>query len=136
MKNNNFNAKSMLYLAFGWLCFGLGFVGIFLPILPTTPFMILALWAFSKGSKKMHNWLLNHPRFGNSLRNWEEHRVIPIKAKATAFVFILGSATYILFFSNVPTYAAVMSVSTMACAITYVLTRPSKPSTPIDQVKK
>lgn len=74
----------------------------------------------------MHNWLLNHPRFGKTLQAWEQHRVIPIKAKLTAFTFIVGSAVYILFFSNVPTYAAIMSVSTMACAITYVLTRPSK----------
>lgn len=122
--------KSMLYLAFGWLCFGLGFVGIFLPILPTTPFMILALWAFSKGSEKMHNWLLNHPRFGKTLQDWEQHKVIPIKAKLTALTFIAASATYILFFSSVPTYAAIMSVSTMACAITYVLTRPSKVTQP------
>lgn len=126
MKNNKFNLKSSLYLALGYLSFALGFIGIFLPILPTTPFMIVALWAFSKGSKKMHSWLLNHPKFGTSLQAWEQHRVIPIKAKLTAFVFILASATYILFFSNVPTYAVIMSVSTMACAITYVLTRPSK----------
>lgn len=126
MKNNKFNLKSSFYLALGYLSFALGFIGIFLPILPTTPFMIVALWAFSKGSKKMHNWLLNHPKFGKSLQAWEQHRIIPIKAKLTALLFISASATYILFFSNIPTYAAVMSVSTMACAITYVLTRPSK----------
>lgn len=136
MEKQNNRIKSYLYLALGWLCFALGFIGIFLPILPTTPFMIVALWAFSKGSKKMHSWLLNHHRFGNSLRNWEEHRVIPIKAKITAFTFIMASATYILFFSNVPAYAAIMSVSTMACAITYVLTRPSKPATAIDESTK
>lgn len=126
MKNNKYNPKSIFYMAFGWLCFGLGFIGIFLPILPTTPFMIVALWAFSKGSPKLHAWLLNHPKFGSILQDWEQHKVIPIKAKLTAATFIGASAIYILFFSNVPTYAAIMSVSTMACAITYVLTRPSK----------
>lgn len=125
MKNNRFNLKSIIYLTIGYLCVGLGFIGIFLPVLPTTPFMILALWAFSNGSEKMHNWLLNHPRFGASLQAWEQHKIIPIKAKLTALTFILASATYILFFSNVPTYAVIMSVSTMAGAITYVLTRPS-----------
>lgn len=113
-------------MALGYLSFGLGFIGIFLPILPTTPFMIVALWAFSKGSEKMHNWLLNHPRFGTALQAWEKHKVIPIKAKLTALVFILASITYITFFANVPIYAVIMSVSTMVCAITYVLTRPSK----------
>lgn len=137
MNNQKFNPKSVFFLAFGYLCFALGFIGIFLPILPTTPFMILALWAFSKGSKRMHNWLLNHPRFGETLKQWEQYKVIPIKAKLTALIFITGSATYILFFSNVPIYAAIISVSTMACAITYVLTRPSKrPASAADQQAK
>lgn len=127
MENKKINLKSYIFLALGWLFFALGFVGIFLPILPTTPFMILALWAFSKGSQKIHHWLLNHPRFGKTLRDWEQHRVIPIRAKMMAFTFITASAIYIVFFSNIPNYAAIMSVSTMACAITYVLTRPSKP---------
>ncbi|NRA85970.1 MAG: YbaN family protein [Rhizobiales bacterium] len=89
MGNNKFNAKSIFYLTLGYVSFALGFIGIFLPILPTTPFMIVALWAFSKGSKKMHNWLLNHPRFGESLQNWETHKIIPMKAKLTALIFIL-----------------------------------------------
>ncbi|MGL1920772.1 MAG: YbaN family protein [Hyphomicrobiales bacterium] len=136
METQNNRIKSYLYLGLGWLCFALGFIGIFLPILPTTPFMIVALWAFSKGSKKMHTWLLTHPRFGKTLRDWEEHKVIPIRAKITAFVFILASAIYIIFFANVPIYAAVLSVSTMACAITYVLTRPSKPTSALGRSSK
>lgn len=120
-----FNLKSLAFLALGYTSFVLGFIGIFLPILPTTPFMIVALWAFSKGSTKMHKWLLNHPRFGHSLQHWEAHKVIPIKAKATAAIFITGSAIYIGLFSSVSTVIATTAIGTMLCAITYVLTRPS-----------
>lgn len=136
MEKQKYTAKSIFYISLGCLCFALGFVGIFLPILPTTPFMIVALWAFSKGSKKMHHWLINHPRFGKTLQDWETHKVIPLKAKLTALTFILASATYILFFSNIPIYAVIMSVGTMACAITYVLTRPSKPINAVDNISK
>ena len=115
----------MAYLALGYTSFVLGFIGIFLPILPTTPFMIVALWAFSKGSEKMHQWLLNHPRFGSSLQQWEAHKVIPIKAKVTAAVFITGSAIYIGFFSSVSGLIASIALTTMLGAITYVLTRRS-----------
>ena len=71
----------IIYLSLGWVCVGLAFIGIFIPGIPTTPFLILALWAFAKSSKKFHTWLLNHPRFGPILRNWESHKVVPKKAK-------------------------------------------------------
>lgn len=129
-QKTSFNVKSLLFLALGYICFALGFIGLFLPILPTTPFMIVALWAFSKGSVKMHSWLLNHPRFGQSLRNWEQHKIIPLRAKIVAAIFIAGSATYILFFSTISTYIAAIAVTSMACALTYVLSRKSKITTP------
>ena len=75
--------KRIFLLALGWLCVGLAFVGIFLPGIPTTPFFIVALWAFAQSSKKFHAWLLHHKRFGTVLHNWEAHKVVPIKAKIT-----------------------------------------------------
>ena len=63
------------------LRWSLAFVGIFVPGIPTTPFLIVALWAFAQSSKKFHSWLLNHKRFGPMLRNWESHKVVPQKAK-------------------------------------------------------
>ena len=73
--------KRIFLLLLAWFCVGAAFVGIFLPGIPTTPFLIVALWAFAKTSKKFHTWLLNHKRFGPILSNWESHKVVPRKAK-------------------------------------------------------
>ena len=63
--------KKIILLSIGWICVGLGFIGIFVPGLPTTIFLIVALWAFTKSSKKLRVWLLNHKKFGPFLRDWQ-----------------------------------------------------------------
>ena len=63
--------KKIILLSLGWICVGLGFIGIFVPGLPTTIFLIVALWAFTKSSKKLRIWLLNHKKFGPILKNWQ-----------------------------------------------------------------
>ncbi|MBA2405195.1 MAG: YbaN family protein, partial [Bdellovibrionales bacterium] len=63
------------------LSFILGIIGAFLPILPTTPFLILAGFLFSKSSPRFHAWLMNLPMAGNAIRDWQENRVINPKAK-------------------------------------------------------
>ncbi len=70
----------------------LGFIGIFLPLLPTTPFVLLAALCFARGSPRVEAWLLQHPRFGPMVRNWRSDRVIPLRAKQLAtFMMSLGS---------------------------------------------
>lgn len=70
-----------IHLGIGWLFTGLGMVGAFLPVMPTTPFLLVALWAFSKSSPRLQRWLYEHPRFGPTLHSWFEHGVIgrPVK---------------------------------------------------------
>lgn len=60
-----------LLAASGLLCVALGVVGIFVPGLPTTPFLLLAAWLFGRSSTRLHHWLLNHPRFGPFIRAWQ-----------------------------------------------------------------
>ena len=71
----------------------LGVVGIFLPLLPTTPFVLLAAFCFSRGSQRCEQWLLTHPRFGPLVRNWRERHAIPLRVKRLAWLMMaLGSA--------------------------------------------
>ena len=72
------------YLVFGWLMVALGFVGALLPVMPTTIFLILAVWAFSRSSPRFEAWLLNHKTFGPTLRNWREKGAVPRRIKVIA----------------------------------------------------
>ncbi|MDO9623510.1 MAG: YbaN family protein [Pseudomonas sp.] len=68
-------------LALGWLCVALGVIGIFLPVLPTTPFLLLAAACFVRSSKRFYLWLVLHPRLGPWVRDYLEGQGIPLKAK-------------------------------------------------------
>ena len=76
----------------------MAFVGVFVPGIPTTIFLIIALWAFARSSKKFHSWLLNHRRFGPILHNWQTHKVVPRKAKIL-MVILQISAVIIIHYS-------------------------------------
>lgn len=121
-----------LYLAFGWLCVALAAAGAVIPVLPTTIFLILALWAFTRGSERYRHWLYTHPRFGPPLVLWNEHRVIPIRAKILACLMMGVSFAIVLYTSNARPWLPLLVGAIMAAAATYVLSRPSlvpEPST-------
>ena len=80
-----------IYNAAGVLALLLGILGLFLPLLPTTPFLLLASWCFARGSDRLHGWLLSHRVFGEYLRNFEAGRGIPLRAKIVATVMLWGS---------------------------------------------
>lgn len=73
--------QRILYLSLGWLFFALGLVGVLLPVMPTTPFILVAAWAFSKSSERFERWLVHHKYFGPGIRRWRAYRVIPVQAK-------------------------------------------------------
>jgi hypothetical protein len=72
----------------GVVCVALGVLGIFLPLLPTTPFMLLAAACFARSSRRFHDWLLANRTFGPLVREWEQHRSIPRRTKLTAIVLM------------------------------------------------
>ena len=111
----------------GWVSFALGFVGVFVPVLPTTPFMLLALWCFSQSSQRFHDWLYGHRVFGPPLRQWHNHRVIPAPAKAVAAVFMLASLVYLFAYATVPAWARALMTAVIAFGLVFILTRPSTP---------
>ncbi len=74
-----------VWLVGGFVCLVVGVIGIVLPLLPTTPFVLLAAFCFSRGSARYERWMLNHPRFGPMVRGWRARRAIPLKAKQLAW---------------------------------------------------
>lgn len=71
----------ILLTALGFLSLGLGVLGIFLPVLPTTPLLLLAAALFLRGNRNLYDWLLNHPELGPYIRNFMEHKAIPLRVK-------------------------------------------------------
>ncbi|MBQ8220154.1 MAG: YbaN family protein [Bacteroidaceae bacterium] len=72
----------LLYLLLGTLSLILGIIGIFLPVLPTTPLLLLTAFCYYRGSSRMYDWLMSHPKLGPYIRNFREHRMIPRRVKA------------------------------------------------------
>ncbi len=84
--------QRVLWAGAGALALITGLVGIFVPLLPTTPFVLLAAFCFSRGSARCERWLLEHPRFGPMVRDWRARRAVPLRAKQFATVMMaLGS---------------------------------------------
>lgn len=81
-------------IAVGILSVGLGVIGIFLPVLPTTPFLLLSAACFARSSPRLHHWLLSHPWFGSSIKNYREFRAISMKAKIIAFAVLWSAIAY------------------------------------------
>ncbi len=76
--------RNFLWAGVGFIFLGLGIIGAFLPIMPTTIFLILAAWAFAESCPAWREWIFNHPKFGLSVRLWFDHGVIPLNIKRIA----------------------------------------------------
>ena len=88
----------MLFITGGWVSLALGIAGIPLPLLPTTPFLLLAAFCFAEGSDRLHDWLVNHVHFGPPIRRWREHRAISRRTKwAGSLSLVLILAASLLF---------------------------------------
>lgn len=114
----------LLLQGFGVLCVIAGIIGVFVPLWPTTIFMILALWAFARSSPRLHNWLLTHRRFGPPLQAWERHGAIPAWAKLLAVVSLAASLAIVAV--SVHSHLVVGIVAAFfAILVLYILTRPN-----------
>jgi len=114
------------FIAAGWTCLGLGVLGIFLPVLPTTPLVLLAAWCFSRGSQRLHRWLLEHRLFGPIVRDWEQHHVISRRAKILATATIVPLVGYMLVFTAAAPWAKVLAGALALWGLVFIWTKPSQ----------
>jgi uncharacterized membrane protein YbaN (DUF454 family) len=119
--------NKIVLMTLGALCVLLGFIGIFTPLLPTTPFILLAAFFFSKSSDRFHSWLLAHRLFGSMIENWRRNQSIPFKAKVFSISMLSVSGTFVAMTSVVSlTVKVIMAVVLVACAV-FIATRPNSP---------
>lgn len=111
----------MLYKWLGFLFIGVGIIGIVLPILPTTPFLLLSAACFAKGSPKWHKWLIEHRWLGPILRDWYDNRCISLKTKCVAVMTILVFGSYSLFFVLSNAYLQVIVILLLGIGLATVL---------------
>ncbi|MBF0375790.1 MAG: YbaN family protein, partial [Alphaproteobacteria bacterium] len=114
-------------LALGWLCVGLGVVGAVVPVLPTTPFLIGAAWAFSRSSRRFHDWLWFHPRYGPSVRAWRRHGVVPRRAKIAALSGMGISVAVLVLFVAEDWRLPALAGGVMAGVAAWIVPRPAHP---------
>jgi uncharacterized membrane protein YbaN (DUF454 family) len=114
-------------MAFGWANVGAGVVGIFVPGLPTTIFLLIALWAFSRSSSRFNRWLYNHPRLGKVLRAWHEERVIPLRAKCLALGVMAMSLGIVVALTEGWILPLALA-GILGSVATFIVTRPSRSS--------
>lgn len=112
-----------LLLAFAVVCLVLGVVGIFVPGLPTTVFILMAAWAAARSSPRLHEWLWYHPLFGSMLRNWAHGGCVNRHAKWSATV-LMALCAGILLMASTRWWIAAVTTSCMACVLVWLWLRP------------
>lgn len=112
-----------LWLIGGVLSFALGVIGVFLPLVPTVPLMILAAFCFARSSSRLHDWLMRHPRFGAAIENWRERGAIARRGKWAASVSIAAAFGLSLILGLSPLIVGIQAVTLVAVSV-FIWSRP------------
>jgi uncharacterized protein len=118
-----------LWLLLGLTSLAFGIAGVVLPLLPTTPFVLLAAYCFARSSPRLHDWLLANRTFGPLILNWEKHRAIAPRAKLLA-VLSMAAVFGISFLVGASERVIIIQAVILPATCLFILTRPSGPKEP------
>ena len=119
-------ARRVVLIVVGFISLFLGGLGIFIPLLPTTPFVLVAAFAFANSSETLHQWLLDHNVFGPLINNWRRHRSISRTTKVMSILSMLVILV-ISWLLGVPVVIIAVQALVLGCVAAFILTRPSFP---------
>jgi hypothetical protein len=120
----------LIYLAIGWVSTVLGVIGAFLPVMPTTPFLIVAVWAFSRSSPRLKNWLYHHPHYGESIRNWFEHGAVGNRVKVFAIITMSLSIPMVYVLTGNLLISSIQACILVLVAV-FLISRPTTGGSPL-----
>jgi len=115
-----------IYIIAGWLFVVIGIIGVVTPLLPSTPFLLLASACFARGSQRFHHWLMTHPKLSRPILDWQEQRVIrkPAKYLATGFI-VLNSLFPLVIVRDLPLAVRVGTGFVLLAVLIFIWSRPS-----------
>ncbi len=113
----------LLWLSLGFVALVLAVLGIALPLLPTTPFLLVAAFAFARSSERLHTWLVTHPRFGPSIGHWRREGAISRNAKVVS-VAVMVAALTLSWLADVAPIILAAQATVLAMAAAFVISRP------------
>lgn len=113
------NTARYLLIFIGVTSVALGAIGVFLPLLPTTPFILLALWCFARSSERFHNWLMQHPNFGPLITQWHSDEGIPPSSRNR--IILLMWVSLIISMLIIAKLWAVALLSTIGLSVSWLI---------------
>jgi uncharacterized protein len=116
--------KEYTFITFGVIFLVVGVVALAVPVLPTTPFLILAAYCFSKGSDYLHDWILNHKWFGPPIQDWRRNGAIKVQYKIVATLVMAGSGVMIYFETHIPPAGKITYAVFVAALLGFIWSRP------------
>lgn len=123
---SRYSPKRLLWLSLGLICVAVGAAGVFIPLLPTTSFMLLAAFAFARSSPRLHKWLTDHKMFGPLISNWNVYGAISRPAKAASMLSIMV-VIMVSILLNLPLWILMIQIPVLGCVAFFLLTRPAPP---------